>query len=108
MRESDFEAVAERAARSWESFWMSGAAIDLSETTDPRAGELERRVVLSQYLTRVHSCGAMPPAETGLVTNSWQGKSHLEMHFWHAAHFAAWGRPELLEQPHVLHLLELV
>lgn len=97
-RASDFDAVAETAVRSWESFWMSGAAIDLSESTDPRAGELERRSVLSQYLTRVHSAGSMPPQETGLVTNSWQGKSHLEMHFWHAAHFAAWGRPELLER----------
>lgn len=96
--ESDFDAVAEKAARSWESFWMSGAAIDFAESTDPRAVELERRVVLSQYLTRVHSAGTMPPPETGLVTNSWQGKSHLEMHFWHAAHFAAWGRPELLER----------
>ena len=93
-----FDAVVEKSVESWESFWRSGAAIDLSESTDPRAAELERRVVLSQYLTRVHSAGVMPPQETGLVTNSWQGKSHLEMHFWHAAHFAAWGRPELLER----------
>jgi hypothetical protein len=39
----------------------------------------------------------MPPQETGLVTNSWSGKSHLEMHWWHAAHFVLWGRPDLLE-----------
>ncbi|WP_461171111.1 hypothetical protein [Arthrobacter sp. Z1-15] len=95
---SDFAGIAARSTVSWESFWRSGAAVDLSSSTDPRAAELERRVVLSQYLTRVHSAGVMPPQETGLVTNSWQGKSHLEMHFWHAAHFAAWGRPELLER----------
>ena len=41
---------------------------------DPRALELERRVVLSQYLTRVHSAGALPPQETGLAANSWYGK----------------------------------
>ncbi|WP_436789651.1 hypothetical protein [Yinghuangia sp. YIM S10712] len=94
----DFAAVREAAARWWRAFWMSGAAVDFAGSTDPRAAELERRVVLSQYLTAVHCAGAMPPQETGLATNSWQGKSHLEMHWWHAAHFPAWGRPELLER----------
>lgn len=93
-----FDAVDAAAASSWERFWTSGAAIDFSGTADARAAELERRVVLSQYLTAVNSAGVMPPAETGLITNSWSGKSHLEMHFWHAAHFATWGRPELLER----------
>ena len=80
----------------WEAFWRSGAAVDLAASTDPRAQELERRIVLSQYLTAVNCAGEQPPQETGLVTNSWQGKFHLEMHWWHAAHFATWGRPELL------------
>ena len=88
--------IARASASQWESFWESGAALDLSGSDDPRAAELERRVVLSQYLTRVHGAGHFPPQETGLVTNSWQGKFHLEMHLWHAAHFAVWGRPELL------------
>jgi hypothetical protein len=94
----DFGSVAAESASSWERFWDTGAAIDLAGTADPRSEELERRIVLSQYLTAVNSAGAMPPAETGLTTNSWSGKSHLEMHFWHAAHFATWGRPELLER----------
>ena len=93
-----FADVLEASGSSWREFWESGAAIDLSESTDPRAAELERRIVLSQYLTRVHGSGHLPPQETGLVTNSWQGKFHLEMHLWHAAHFAVWGRPELLER----------
>lgn len=93
-----FEQVRAAAAAWWRAFWTSGAAIDLAESTDPRAAELERRIVLSQYLTAVNCSGTMPPQETGLVTNSWQGKFHLEMHWWHAAHFAAWGRPELLER----------
>jgi len=88
----------ERATAWWRGFWTTGAAIDFAGSTDPRAAELERRVVLSQYLTAVNCSGAMPPQETGLITNSWQGKSHLEMHWWHAAHFAAWGRPWLLER----------
>lgn len=93
-----FDGVVASASASWEHFWNSGAAIDFAGSEDARAVELERRVVLSQYLTAVNSAGVMPPSETGLITNSWSGKSHLEMHFWHAAHFATWGRPELLER----------
>ncbi|MFE2500031.1 hypothetical protein [Streptomyces scopuliridis] len=86
------------AAQWWPTFWNSGAAIDLSGISDSRAHELERRLVLSQYLTMVNCAGSMPPQETGLTTNSWHGKFHLEMHWWHGAHFAAWGRPELLRR----------
>jgi hypothetical protein len=86
------------ASEYWPRFWGTGGAIDFSECTDSRASELERRVVLSQYLTAVNCAGSMPPQETGLVTNSWFGKSHLEMHWWHAAHFVLWGRPALLER----------
>ncbi|GAA1614808.1 hypothetical protein [Actinoplanes couchii] len=93
-----FDGTLAAATRWWRDFWTSGAAVDFSGSTDPRAAELERRVVLSQYLTAVNSSGVLPPAETGLTTNAWQGKFHLEMHWWHAAHFAAWGRPQLLEK----------
>jgi hypothetical protein len=93
-----FAPLRERAASWWRGFWTNGAAIDFAGSTDPRAAELERRVVLSQYLTAVNCSGTMPPQETGLVTNSWQGKFQLEMHWWHSAHFAAWGRPWLLER----------
>ncbi|MET7334703.1 hypothetical protein [Nonomuraea sp. NPDC005650] len=94
----EFLTIEGAATAWWRHFWTSGAAVDLSGSTDPRAPELERRIVLSQYLTAVNCSGTMPPQETGLITNSWHGKFHLEMHFWHAAHFAAWGRPELLER----------
>ncbi|MCE1199903.1 MAG: hypothetical protein LWW85_13120 [Marinilabiliales bacterium] len=80
----------------WKKFWMTGGIVDFSQCKDPRAKELERRVVLSQYLTRIQSSGSMPPQETGLVYNSWYGKSHLEMHWWHTAHFANWNHPEYL------------
>ncbi len=93
-----FDEVAASSATFWEAFWSSGAAVDFAGSSDPRAHELERRVVLSQYLTRVHGGGLTPPQETGFVTNSWAGKFHLEMHWWHAAHFPTWGRPELLER----------
>ncbi len=78
-------------------FWKSGAAIDFSGSSDPRAFELERRIVLSQYLTKIQCAGNAPPQETGLTYNSWYGKPHLEMHWWHGVHFALWGRPTLLE-----------
>ena len=79
--------------RHWAEFWPSGAAIDLSANP-----ELERRVVLSQYLTAIQCAGSLPPQETGLTCNSWFGKFHLEMHFWHAAHFARWNRAALLQR----------
>ena len=77
----------------WNEFWTLGGAVDLSQSRDPRWRELERRIVLSQYLTAIQCAGRYPPQETGLTFNSWYGKFHLEMHWWHAAQFALWGRP---------------
>ena len=94
----DFQGVRMAAADHWRSFWSGGGAIDFSACTDPRAAELERRVVLSQYLTAIQCAGSRPPQETGLVCNSWYGKYHLEMHWWHAVHFALWGRVNMLER----------
>lgn len=92
------EQTKQLSAKSWEEFWQSGGAVDFSGTADPRAFELERRVVLSQYLTRIQCAGNFPPQETGLTYNSWYGKPHLEMHWWHGVHFAYWNRTELLEK----------
>ncbi len=94
----NFEEVKEAAAIHWKTFWDSGGAVDFSGTADPRAEELERRVVLSQYLTRIQCAGQVPPQETGLTFNSWHGKFHLEMHWWHGVHWALWNRTELLER----------
>jgi hypothetical protein len=88
----------EASAHAWITYWTVGAAVDFSGSTDPRAAELERRIVLSQYLLRVQEAGNDPPQETGLTYNSWYGKFHLEMHWWHEAQFALWGHPELLER----------
>lgn len=95
---SGFQQVRTAAEQFWQEFWHSGGAIDLSASTDSRADELERRIVLSQYLTAVNCSGSLPPQETGLVTDSWYGKFHLEMHWWHAAHFVLWRRQALLEK----------
>ena len=87
-----FSAAKSSSERAWKKFWQEGGAVDLSDSTDPRAGELERRVVLSLYNTAVHCAGSLPSAETGLLFNSWYGKFHLEMHWWHSVHFTAWNR----------------
>jgi hypothetical protein len=93
-----FEKITADADDGWRSYWQNGGAADFSICKDPRAFELERRIVLSQYLTAVHCAGSLPPQETGLMCNSWYGKFHLEMHLLHSAHFALWGRGELLEK----------
>jgi hypothetical protein len=95
----DTFAAVEAASRAhWQRYWTTGGAIDLSGNTDPRAAELERRIVLSQYVMAVHDAGFLPPQETGLGVNSWYGKFHMEMYWWHSAHWALWGHPELLEK----------
>ena len=93
-----FAHVEQESIDAWEEFWKSGAAVDFQGSTDTRAHELERRIVLSQYLTRVQCAGSNPPQETGLTFNSWYGKPHTEMHWWHGVHFALWGRPEIMEK----------
>jgi hypothetical protein len=85
-------------AESWKKFWESGAAVDFSDCSDKRADELERRVILSQYLTKVQCTGSMPPQETGLTCNSWYGKINLDKEWWNAAHFIQWRRAEQIEK----------
>jgi len=90
--------VLHNASNYWQAFWKEGGAIDFSKCTDERAAELERRIVLSQYLMAIQCAGNIPPQETGLTYNSWFGKFHLEMHWWHAVHFALWNHIDLLER----------
>ncbi len=82
--------------KAWNRWWQQGAIVDFSQCTDPRAKELERRVVLSQYLTQINCANNMPPQETGLTYNSWFGRPHLEMTWWHMTDFALWNRPKVV------------
>ena len=82
----------------WEDYWQKGGMIDFGGAKDPRAKELERRMILSMYLAKVQSVSEEPPQETGLVYNSWFGRPHLEMTWWHLMHFAYWGKGEYLEK----------
>jgi len=94
----DASGVQAASHQHWKRFWSQGGAIELADSKDPRAYELERRIVLSQYLTAIQCAGSLPPQESGLTHNSWHGKYHLEMHWWHGAHFALWNRISLLEK----------
>lgn len=89
-----FPEVRQASADHWPEFWKSGGAIDHSASKDPRWRELERRIVLSQYLLAVN----VPPQESGLFNNGWNGKFPLEMHWWHGAHYALWDRWPLFER----------
>jgi hypothetical protein len=89
---STFQDVVDSSERSWREFWDSGAFIDFTGVDSNNATELQRRSILSQYLTMVNSASSNPPQESGLVNNGWYGKFHMEMCFWHTIPFARWNR----------------
>ncbi len=82
----------------WFDFWEKGGIVELWNSEDERAKELERRIILSQYLLIVNSAGSRPPQETGMTCNSWYGKCHLEMILWHNAWLGLWGHEDRLEK----------
>jgi hypothetical protein len=88
-----FEDVKSQSQYFWNQYWNTGAFIDCGRTKDPRAHELQRRTVLSQYLMAVNCAGTNPPAEPGLVSNG-LGASPMEMIWWHLAHWQRWSKFE--------------
>ena len=94
----EYDQYHKQTLRHWNRWWNQGAIADFSQCTDPRAKELERRVVLSQYLTQINCANNMPPQESGLTYNTWFGRPHLEMTWWHVVDFALWNRPETVAQ----------
>lgn len=91
------ECVSSSTAK-WQRFWDQGGLVSFEGSSDARAGELERRIILSLYVSAINSCISQPPQETGLTVNSWYGKAHLEMYMWHLAYLPLWGRGELLKK----------
>jgi hypothetical protein len=80
-------------AAHWKKHWTTGGAIDLSASKDARWQELERRIVLSQYLMAAMSAGSWPSSENSLLgIDPWRGQFHMEMVWWHLAHYALWDR----------------
>jgi len=90
---AEYNKIENLTSKSWIDYWNSGGAIDLSESKDKRWKELERRVVLSQYLMKTQSSGLWPPSELSLMgVDTWSTQFHMEMIWWHMAHYALWNR----------------
>ncbi|CZR51693.1 uncharacterized protein PAC_01570 [Phialocephala subalpina] len=92
----DADSITSSSEKWWQEYWESGAFIDLTSSKNANATELQRRIILSQYLLAVNGAGHDSPQESGLVNNGWYGKFHLEMPVWHLGHWARWGKWDLL------------
>ncbi|KAJ4481894.1 Six-hairpin glycosidase-like protein [Lentinula aciculospora] len=93
----DVAEVTQSSVDAWEEYWTESGFVDLfTGSTDSRADELQRRIILSRYLMRVNEAGENPPQESGLVNNGWYGKFHMEEYFWHSAHWALWNNLPIL------------
>ena len=84
-----YQAVVTESTRAWEAFWSQSGFVDVfTGSSDPRADELQRRIILSRYLMRVNEAGETSPQEvcflvvhsnvtnvqheqSGLVNNGW-------------------------------------
>lgn len=53
--------LADSSKMWWQTYWESGAFIDLSSVDSTNATELQRRIILSQYLLAVNSASEFPP-----------------------------------------------
>ena len=52
----------------WQDYWSENGFVDVATgSTDLRADELQRRIILSQYLLRVNEAGDTPPQEVSQV-----------------------------------------
>jgi hypothetical protein len=56
-----FDDIISASTNWWESYWTSGAFIDLTSSSSPNATELQRITILSQYLVAVNSASSNPP-----------------------------------------------
>ena len=88
-----FEAVRAETRDHWRRFWTSGGGRRSVAEHAIRAGASSSAASCSRSTSPPSS--ARQPARRrrpGLTFNTWEGKFHLEMHWWHAAHFALWDR----------------
>ncbi|PLB53077.1 hypothetical protein P170DRAFT_472954 [Aspergillus steynii IBT 23096] len=90
--------IKKRNSAGWNKYWKEGGFVDLTSSSNPKADELQRRIILSQYHVRVNSAAkGQSPQESGLMDNGWYGKFHMEMVVWHNAHWATWGRQKYFD-----------
>ncbi|KAJ5949529.1 hypothetical protein N7454_001113 [Penicillium verhagenii] len=113
-----YESIAAGSREWWENYWMTGAFIDLSATENANATELQRRIILSQYLVAVNEASYNPPQESGLVNNGCIDRATAQGY-----EGARWGKMTdptgrsapgeintllIWQQPHVMHFAEYV
>lgn len=56
--------ISHESEHVWETYWRNSGFIDVATgSTDTRARELQRRIILSRYLMRVNEAGDAPPQE---------------------------------------------
>ncbi|KAF5318139.1 hypothetical protein D9619_012223 [Psilocybe cf. subviscida] len=73
-RISSPEEVVQSSRAAWAEYWSNSGFVDvMTGSTDQRAEELQRRIILSRYLMRVNEAGDTPPQESGLTNNGWYG-----------------------------------
>ncbi|KAI0970734.1 Six-hairpin glycosidase-like protein [Xylaria arbuscula] len=90
--------IQHRNSQGWNQYWSQGGFVDVTSSPNPKADELQRRIVLSQYHVRVNSAArGQSPQESGLMNNGWYGKFHMEEVFLHNAHWCTWGREEYFD-----------
>ena len=66
--------IQQRSSMAWNQYWTQGGFIDLTSSSNPKADELQRRIILSQYHVRVNSAAkGQSPQESGLMNNGWYG-----------------------------------
>lgn len=69
--------IQQRNSLGWNQYWNEGGFIDLTSSPSPKANELQRRIILSQYIVRVNSAAkGQSPQESGLMNNGWYGKAN--------------------------------
>lgn len=96
--EKAFSSLKADAEKATSEFWENTAMLDVGSGATEQARELERRFILSKYLVHIQSGGKYPPQETGLTYNSWYGRPHLEMFYWHLLGQALTGEADRLGQ----------
>ena len=91
-----FREIAEASAVFWTDYWNTGGMVDFSGCSDARAPELERRVVLSQYLLAVNSAHGSSLWETAHPNNDSDSVEDPETLWWQLSPFSLWGHGHLL------------
>lgn len=67
-------AIRRRNTAGWNTYWKKGGFVDLTSSSNSKADELQRRIILSQYHVRVNSAAkGQSPQESGLMNNGWYG-----------------------------------